>query len=120
MSRRAALTFDSPRITRETTDFDTPARAATSRIVAGRTGRAGPVPVLSQFVLLGGAKVSEQEAQRLVAGMVGGGDGADIGKTHRHAMRLDDLYELAAGVFGQDVQSGARMAQSLGVPADRA
>ena len=64
--------------------------------------------------------MSEQEARRLVAGMVGGGDGADIGKTHRHAMRLDDQYELAAGVFGQDVQSGARMAQSLGVPADRA
>ena len=49
---------------------------------------------------------SRQEARRLVAGMVGGGDGADIGKTHRHAMRLDDQYELAAGVFGQDVQSG--------------
>ncbi len=64
--------------------------------------------------------MSEQEARRLVAGMVGGGDGADIGKTHRHAMRLDDQYKLAGGVFGQDVQSGARMAQSLGVPADRA
>ena len=44
--------------------------------------------------------MSEQRALRLVAGMVGGGDGADIGKTHRHAMRLDDQYVLAAGVFG--------------------
>ncbi len=63
--------------------------------------------------------VSEQGARRLVAGMVGGGEGADIGKTHRHAMHLDDQYELAAGVFGQDAQSSARTAAGLGIPADR-
>ena len=51
--------------------------------------------------------------------MVGGGDGADIGKTHRHAMRLDDQYVLAAGVFGRDAGASARMAESLGVPTDR-
>ena len=37
--------------------------------------------------------MSAQGSTRLVAGMVGGGDGADIGKTHRHAMRLDDQYD---------------------------
>jgi predicted dehydrogenase len=56
---------------------------------------------------------------RLVAGMVGGGEGADIGKTHRHAMRLDGHYDLAAGVFGQHTDASAQMAQRLGVPADR-
>ena len=56
---------------------------------------------------------------RLVAGMVGGGEGADIGKTHRHAMRLDDQYVLAAGVFGRNPDASAQMAQRLGVPADR-
>ena len=63
--------------------------------------------------------MSEQRALRLVAGMVGGGDGADIGKTHRHAMRLDDQYVLAAGVFGRDAHTSNRIAQGLGVPADR-
>ena len=63
--------------------------------------------------------MSEKGGLRLVAGMVGGGDGADIGKTHRHAMLLDDHYVLAAGVFGQDPDASAQMAQRLGVPADR-
>src|SRR5258705_7151591 len=56
---------------------------------------------------------------RLAAGMVGGGEGADIGKTHRHAMRLDDHYELVAGVFGRNPDASARMAGHLGVPQDR-
>lgn len=63
--------------------------------------------------------MSENDGPRLVAGMVGGGEGADIGKTHRHAMRLDDDYVLAAGVFGQNAGASARMAEHLGVPADR-
>src|SRR4051812_50192072 len=50
--------------------------------------------------------------------MVGGGAGADIGKTHRHAMRLDDQYVLAAGVFGRDQETSADVARDLGV--DRA
>ena len=54
--------------------------------------------------------MSEKGSLRLAAGMVGGGEGADIGKTHRHAMRLDGHYELVAGVFGQDPEASARMA----------
>ena len=57
--------------------------------------------------------------RRLVAGMVGGGAGADIGKTHRWGMRLDDRYELAAGVFGRSRESSLALAAELGVPTDR-
>jgi predicted dehydrogenase len=64
--------------------------------------------------------MSKKGSTRLAAGMVGGGEGADIGKTHRHAMRLDGHYDLVAGVFGQDPEVSTRMAEQLGVPADRA
>ena len=56
---------------------------------------------------------------RLSAGMVGGGFGADIGKTHRYAMRLDDRFTLDAGVFGRDPGRSAAMAAELGVPVER-
>jgi len=59
--------------------------------------------------------VSEPGSRRLSAGMVGGGEGADIGKTHRLAMRLDDRYALVAGVFGRDADSARRLAGDLGV-----
>lgn len=36
---------------------------------------------------------------RIRLGMIGGGQGAFIGAVHRHAARLDDHYELVAGVF---------------------
>ncbi len=63
--------------------------------------------------------MSEKGGLRLLAGMVGGGKGADIGKTHRHAMRVDDHYELTAGVFGQDADASKRIADRLGVADDR-
>jgi predicted dehydrogenase len=63
--------------------------------------------------------MSAPHTGRLVAGMVGGGAGADIGKTHRHAMRLDDQFDLQAGVFGREPQGSATLAAQLGVPADR-
>ena len=36
--------------------------------------------------------------------MIGGGRGAFIGAVHRMAARLDDRYELVAGVFSSDPQ----------------
>lgn len=63
--------------------------------------------------------MSRSGSLRLSAGMVGGGTGADIGKTHRYAMRLDDRYSLDAGVFGRGAESSAAMAVELGVAADR-
>lgn len=55
------------------------------------------------------------EAMRLKAGMVGGGPGAMIGAAHRHAMWLDNQYDLAAGVFGRDPATSAEFAETLGV-----
>ncbi|KRE34654.1 oxidoreductase [Mycobacterium sp. Soil538] len=59
--------------------------------------------------------MTQQGDLRLAAGMVGGGHGADIGKTHRQALRLDDQYRLTAGVFDLDPAASARMAAELGV-----
>lgn len=56
---------------------------------------------------------------RLRIGMVGGGPGADIGRTHRFALRLDDRYELQAGVFGQDRGASSALGSRLHVPIDR-
>lgn len=54
-------------------------------------------------------------ADRLVAGMVGGGPKAMIGVAHRHAMWLDNQYVLAAGIFGRDTAASAEFAEGLGV-----
>ncbi|TVU60987.1 Gfo/Idh/MocA family oxidoreductase [Paenarthrobacter nitroguajacolicus] len=63
--------------------------------------------------------MSAPNSRRLIAGMVGGGAGADVGKSHRYAMRLDDQYELQAGVFGRDALASRDIAAGLGVPQER-
>ena len=45
--------------------------------------------------------------------MVGGGPGAGIAETHRTAMRLDDRYELVAGVFSRDREKTLAAARQL-------
>lgn len=57
--------------------------------------------------------------RQIRVGMVGGGPGADIGKTHRNGMRLDDRYALDCGVFGQDRTESLTLGASLGVAQDR-
>lgn len=57
--------------------------------------------------------------RRISVGMVGGGPGADIGKTHRNGMRLDDRYSLDCGVFGQNREESLKLGASLGVAEDR-
>lgn len=42
--------------------------------------------------------------RRLRLGMIGGGRGAFIGAVHRMAARLDDRYELVAGLLSSDAQ----------------
>ncbi|HEU4909440.1 MAG TPA: Gfo/Idh/MocA family oxidoreductase, partial [Propionibacteriaceae bacterium] len=68
---------------------------------------------------IGGRDMGAVGARQLLAGMVGGGVGADIGKTHRFAMRLDDRYALVAGVFGQDPQSSKQLGKELDIAEDR-
>jgi len=57
--------------------------------------------------------------RRISAGMVGGGYGADIGKTHRNGMRLDDRYSLDCGVFGRTREDSLRLGAELGVAQER-
>src|ERR671939_518578 len=47
--------------------------------------------------------------RRLRLGVVGGSSGF-IGPVHRTAARLDDLFEIAAGVLSSDPQRGAAVA----------
>ncbi|MFV0460106.1 MAG: Gfo/Idh/MocA family protein [Actinomycetales bacterium] len=58
-------------------------------------------------------------SRQISAGMVGGGYGADIGKTHRNGMRLDDRYSLDCGVFGQTHEESLRLGAELGVATER-
>jgi predicted dehydrogenase len=63
--------------------------------------------------------MTQRGALRLSVGMVGGGTGADIGKTHRYGMRLDGRFSLDAGVFGRSPGSSAGIAAELGVAPER-
>lgn len=55
----------------------------------------------------------------LRAGMVGGGPGGFIGDVHRHALRLDGMYALVAGVFSRDAGRSAEFGAELGIAAER-
>lgn len=52
---------------------------------------------------------------RIRIGMVGGGPGANIGESHRIAMRLDDRYTLLAGVFSRDAARSRAFGLMLGL-----
>jgi predicted dehydrogenase len=58
-------------------------------------------------------------SRRLRLGMIGGGRGAFIGAVHRMAARLDDRYELVAGVFSADPQRSRDSAAELLLDARR-
>jgi predicted dehydrogenase len=53
--------------------------------------------------------------RKVKVGMVGGGPGAGIAETHRTARRLDDRYELVAGAFSRDRETGALWASMAAV-----
>lgn len=48
-------------------------------------------------------------------GLVGGGEGSQIGPVHRMASRLDGRYRLVASALDQDPKAGVAYAKSLGV-----
>jgi len=57
--------------------------------------------------------------RRLRLGMIGGGQGGFIGAVHRMAARLDDRYELVAGVLSSDAQRSRASGADLLLDADR-
>jgi predicted dehydrogenase len=63
--------------------------------------------------------MASQEQRKVKVGMVGGGPGAGIAETHRTAMRLDDRYELVAGVFSRDREKTLAAARQLRIDAER-
>lgn len=56
--------------------------------------------------------------RRLRLGLIGGGHGF-IGPVHRTAARLDDRFELCAGVLSSDAERGLAAATAIGLPAER-
>ncbi len=57
---------------------------------------------------------------RLNWGMIGGGEGSQIGPAHRMGAQADGNFILAAGALDADAAKGKDYAQRLGVAADRA
>lgn len=57
--------------------------------------------------------------RRLRLGVVGGSHGF-IGPVHRTAARLDDLFEIAAGVLSSDPERGRAAATAIGLAPERA
>ncbi len=53
-------------------------------------------------------------------GMIGGGEGSQIGPAHRLSAGLDGLFSFVAGALDHNPEAGRRYAQELGIAADRA
>lgn len=58
--------------------------------------------------------------KRLAWGMVGGGEGSQIGPAHRLGAQADGAFFMVAGALDADPEKGRAYAMSLGVDADRA
>ena len=57
---------------------------------------------------------------RLHWGMIGGGEGSQIGPAHRISAVLDGLYTMSAGALDADPTQGRDYAKRLGISPDRA
>ncbi len=64
--------------------------------------------------------VIEMLGRRLRLAVIGGGPGSFIGSMHRTAARIDDRYELVAGVLSSDPGRSIAAARAIGIDADRA
>lgn len=53
-------------------------------------------------------------------GLIGGGEGSQIGPAHRLGAQLDDEFSFVAGALDHDPDAGRDYAQRLGIAADRA
>jgi len=58
--------------------------------------------------------------KKLSWGMIGGGEGSQIGPAHRLASGLDSLFEFAAGALDHRPDEGRDYAKRLGIAEDRA
>ncbi|HVE22297.1 MAG TPA: Gfo/Idh/MocA family oxidoreductase [Acidocella sp.] len=58
-------------------------------------------------------------AKRVRLAMIGGGSGAFIGEVHRIAARMDNRFELVAGVFNADPVRGRASAAAIGIDQGR-
>ena len=56
--------------------------------------------------------------RRLRLAVIGGGPGSFIGAMHRQAARLDDRYELVAGVLSSNPDRARQAGEEIGLPAD--
>jgi predicted dehydrogenase len=57
---------------------------------------------------------------RLSWGMIGGGEGSQIGPVHRISSAMDSRFDLRAGALDVDAAKGRAFGQSLGIAPDRA
>lgn len=57
---------------------------------------------------------------KLKWGMIGGGEGSQIGPAHRLGAGLDGLFEFTAGALDHNPDAGRAYAQTLGIAQDRA
>lgn len=57
--------------------------------------------------------------RRLRLAVIGGGTGSFIGAMHRQAARLDDRYDLVAGVLSSNPARAVEYGTAIGLPADR-
>lgn len=64
--------------------------------------------------------VIDMLGRRLRLAVVGGGPGSFIGATHRQAARLDNRYQIVAGVLSSDPEKSMRAGIKMGLSADRA
>ncbi|MGB5432128.1 MAG: Gfo/Idh/MocA family oxidoreductase, partial [Acidimicrobiia bacterium] len=69
---------------------------------------------------MGKNPVIEALGRRLRLGVIGGGPGSFIGAMHRTAARIDDRYELVAGVLSSDPERSRLAATAIGIEPDRA
>lgn len=58
--------------------------------------------------------------KKLNWGLIGGGEGSQIGPTHRLGASIDGLFDLAAGALDADPEKGKAYAVKLGISEDRA
>lgn len=63
--------------------------------------------------------VIETLGRRLRLAVIGGGPGSFIGEMHRTAARIDDRYELVAGVLSSDPERSVAAGRALGFDPER-